>query len=77
VRAYVLVNVCAGEERELLRVLENVPGILRTDLTLGPYDVIAELEAPDVSGIGRLVTDAIRSANNVVETVTCLVIETT
>ncbi len=74
-RAYVLIRVHSGEEQNLIHLLQHVPGIIRTDFTLGPYDVIAELEAVDLPGIGRLVTDTIRSATGVVETVTCPVLE--
>ncbi len=74
-RAYILIRVRSGEEQSLRRMLEHVPGILRTDFTFGPYDLIAELQAPDLEGIGRLVTDTVRSASGVLETVTCLVME--
>ena len=74
-RAYVLIRVRSGEEQSLRRVLEHVPGILRTDSTFGPYDVITEIQAPDLAAIGRLVTETIRSAPSVLETVTCLVME--
>jgi DNA-binding Lrp family transcriptional regulator len=74
-RAYVLIRVRSGEEQSLRRVLEHGPGILRTDTTFGPYDVIAEIRAPDLVEIGRLVTETIRSAPGVLETVTCLVLE--
>ncbi len=74
-RAFVLIRVRSGEEQTLRRMLEHMPGILRTDSTFGPYDVIAELQAPDLAEIGRLVTDTVRSAPGVLETVTCLVME--
>ena len=44
-RAYVLVHVRTGQEREVTRALKGQPGILRADFTFGPYDVIAEVEA--------------------------------
>ncbi len=74
-RAYVLIRVHSGEEQSLLRVLQHTPGIVRTDVTFGPYDVIAEIKASDLGEIGRLVTDTVRSAPGVLETVTCLVME--
>ncbi len=74
-RAYVLIRVHSGEEQNLLRILQHVPGIIRIDFTLGPYDMIAEIQAPDLSGLGRLVSETIRTATGVVETVTCPVIE--
>ncbi len=73
-RAYVLISVRSGEERELIRTLQGVPGIVRADFTFGPYDVIAEVDLPDLASIGRLVTGTIRCEPEVTETVTCLVV---
>jgi hypothetical protein len=74
-RAYVLTRVRTGEEWELLKTLRTTPGILNADVTFGPFDVIAEIEAPDLVAIGRFVSETIRCAPGVVETVTCLAME--
>ena len=47
-RAYVLIHVRAGEEKHLTNTLKGKPGVLRADVTFGPYDVIAEVEAADL-----------------------------
>ncbi len=73
-RAYVLVTVRSGEEGNLLRALRGRPGITRADFTFGPYDVIVEVEMPDLASIGQLVSQTIRSEPGVTETVTCLVV---
>ncbi len=73
-RAYVLTRVRSGEEWELLRALRGTQGVLQADFTFGPYDVIAEIEATDLAGIGRFVSETIRCAPGVVETVTCLAV---
>ncbi len=73
-RAYVLITVRSGEEMELLRMLRQVPGVVRADFTFGPYDVITELELPDLNSIGKLVSGTIRCEPGVIETVTCLVV---
>ncbi len=72
-RAYVLIRVHSGDERELLRHLRQVQSIVRADFTFGPYDVITEVEAPDLTSLGRLVSETIRCQPGVIETVTCLV----
>jgi DNA-binding Lrp family transcriptional regulator len=74
-RAYVLVHVRSGEEREVVKMLKGVPGILRADFTFGPYDVIAEIEAADLKSVGNLVSGTIRAAPGVVDTLTCLAVE--
>ncbi len=74
-RAYVLVHVRSGEEREVVTLLKGVPGILRADFTFGPYDVISEIEVADLKSVGNLVSGTIRAAPGVVDTLTCLAVE--
>jgi len=62
-------------EKEVVRLVRQAAGVVRADATFGPYDVIAELEARDLSAVGRLVTDQIRTTPGVVDTLTCLVVE--
>ena len=49
-RAYVLVHCRPGEDRHLTGALKGQPGVLRADVTFGPYDVIVEVEAADLQG---------------------------
>lgn len=74
-RAYVLMDVRTGEEREVTRSLIGQHGVLRADFTFGPYDVIAEVEAPDLAALGRLVSGTIRATPGVLETITCLAVD--
>ncbi len=74
-RGYILVHVRAGEDRDLLRALKGQPGVLRADVTFGPYDVIVEVEAPDLPGLGKLVYNTIRVQPGVLDTLTCLAVE--
>jgi len=74
-RAYVLVHVRAGEQKHLTDTLTGMPGVLRADVTFGPYDVIAEVEASDLAGVGKLVYSTIRPQIGVLDTLTCLAVE--
>jgi uncharacterized protein with GYD domain len=74
-RAYVLVHVRTGEEREVTRALKGQTGIVRADFTFGPYDVITEVEAPDLAALGKLVSITIRAQPGVIDTLTCLAVE--
>lgn len=73
-RGYVLVHTRAGEERDVVNEIKNVPGILRADMTFGPYDLIVEVEAPDLVAIGKLVYGRVRATPGVTDTLTCLAI---
>ena len=74
-RAYILIHVRTGEERQITRTLKAVPGILRADFTFGPYDVIAEVEAADLATLGKLVSSTIRATPGVTDTLTCLAVD--
>lgn len=74
-RAYVLVHVHSGEEREVVKMVKGAPGVLRADFTFGPYDVIVEIEAADLHAVGKLVSGTIRAAPGVTDTLTCLAVE--
>ncbi len=74
-RAYVLTEVCTGQEQDLLRTLRNAPGVIRADHVFGPYDIIVEIDAPNLAAIGKLVFETIRCQPCVTETITCLAVE--
>lgn len=74
-RGYVLVHTRAGEERGIVKQLKGVPGIVKAVSTFGTYDVIVEVEAPDLAAIGKLVYDRIRATPGVIDTLTCLAVE--
>jgi uncharacterized protein with GYD domain len=54
--------------------LRGKEGIVLVDAITGEYDVIAQVEAPDVPGVGRLILERIQSADGVVKTITCLAV---
>jgi len=74
-RAYVLVHCRPGEDRHLVAALKGQPGVLRADVTFGPYDTIIEIEAPDLLGVGKIVYGTIRPQPGVIDTLTCLAVE--
>src|SRR6266852_7563437 len=74
VRAYVLINASAGKAIDVARSLQGVTGIQHADAITGEYDVIAQVEAPDVAGIGTIIVDKIQKVDGVFKTVTCLAV---
>lgn len=74
IRAYVLITATAGKALEVVERLRSSPGVLHADAITGEYDVIAQLEAEDVAGVGRLVVGNVQ-ANGVLKTITCLVVQ--
>ena len=74
IRAYVLVTASAGKAQHVADALRGSDGIVMVDAITGEYDVIAQVEASEVPGIGRLILDRIQSADGVVKTITCLAV---
>ncbi len=82
-KGYVLINTDIGAELNVIKTLRSVksqPGagyISGADLTFGPYDIVATIEASDLGELGRIVSTSIRGAPGVSQTVTCVAIEVT
>jgi DNA-binding Lrp family transcriptional regulator len=73
-KAYILVHIRTGEIREVVRQLRRVDGVLEANMTFGPYDAVAVVEAEDVNTLGRIMASAIQPIPGVVDTLTCLAV---
>jgi DNA-binding Lrp family transcriptional regulator len=74
IRAYVLITATAGKALEVVDRLRASPGVVHADAITGEYDVIAEVQAEDIAGVGRLVVERVQ-ASGVLRTITCLVVQ--
>jgi len=74
-KAYVLVNIRTGEIREVVRQLKQVAGVIEANMTFGPYDAVAIVEARDVNHLGEVLSLGIQPIPGVIETLTCLAVE--
>ena len=75
VRAYVLINTNPGKALEVADSLKGQAGVVQADAITGEYDVIAQVQAADVAGIGALIVDKVQGAKGVFKTVTCLAVQ--
>ncbi len=79
VRAYVLVECEAARSGAVSGGLRHLAvahaEVLSADSVSGPFDLIVQLESPDLDGLGQAVTQGIQKISGVSRTVTCLVIE--
>jgi len=73
VKAFVLIETGVGKTKEVVTALGKVEGVKSADAVMGPYDVIATIEAKDLEGIGNLVTEKIHPISGVSRTITCFV----
>ena len=71
-RAYILVKVASGREREALEALQNIAALEEIDFLFGEYDYILTVHSTDPATLARLITMRIRRAAGVVQTTTLL-----
>ena len=71
-RAFVLIETAVGKTKDVVATIRAVNEVASVDAVTGPYDIIAILEASDLSAVGDVVTGRIHTVPGVVRTVTCL-----
>lgn len=71
-RAYVLVRVKTGSERETLDAFQSIASLEEIDFLFGEWDYILTVQATDTATLARLITTRIRRAPGVLSTATLL-----
>ena len=74
-KAYVMIHVRPGSVLEVVRNLRRVKGVLEANMTFGPYDAVAVVQASDVNAMGTLLAGEVQPIPGVIDTLTCLVVE--
>jgi len=74
-KAYVLIKVRAGEVKEVVRQLRRTDKIFEANMTFGPYDAVAVIEAADINMIGNIIATSVQPIPGVEETMTCLAVD--
>jgi len=74
-KAYVLIKIRAGEVKDVVRQLRKTDKIVEANMTFGPYDAVAVVEAQDISAMGNLIASLIQPIPGVEQTLTCLAVE--
>jgi len=75
VRAYVLISASPGKAIEVANKLARQDGVIQADAITGEYDVIAQVQADDVAGVGALIVEKVQRVDGVFKTVTCLAVQ--
>jgi DNA-binding Lrp family transcriptional regulator len=75
VRAYVLISTSPGKAIDVASRLQGQEGVVQADAITGEYDVIAQVQAEDVAGVGALIVEKIQRIEGVFKTVTCLAVQ--
>ena len=72
VKAYVLVVTNPGATKTVFTKLQAVTGITACFEVMGPYDIVAEIEADDLAQVPKILGEHIRTIEGV-ESTTSLV----
>jgi DNA-binding Lrp family transcriptional regulator len=74
-RAYVLINVEAGAENEVLKDLKEIQAVKEAHTIYGVYDIIARVETGNMEELKNVVSWKIRRLDNVRSTITTICVE--
>ena len=74
-RAFVLLNVEAGSEDNVLKQLKQIGVVEEAYVSYGVYDLIIKVKADTMEELKEAVTRKIRTANQVRSTLTLIMME--
>ncbi len=74
-KAFILIHVRPGCIPEVIKNLKRIKGVVEAHMTFGPYDVVAVVEVDAFKNLGPLVASEIQALPCVIDTITCLVVE--
>lgn len=74
-KAYVLIKIRPGDIKEVVSRLRETAHVLEANMTFGPYDAVAVVEAGDLGALGTLIASSIQPMPGVEQTLTCLAVE--
>ena len=71
-RAWILIETQVGQVQQATEALRSLEGIKSADIVAGPFDIIALVEAPDMTAMAELVTGRVQAIHGVMRTITCV-----
>ncbi len=74
VQAYVLVQTEVGKAGPVAAAIAAIDGVITAEDVIGPYEVIARVQADAAEDLGPLVLTRIQGVAGVTRTVTCMVV---
>ncbi|MCZ6867689.1 MAG: Lrp/AsnC ligand binding domain-containing protein [Dehalococcoidia bacterium] len=72
IKAYVLINSETAYTYQVVEKIKGISGVVEIHEVLGPYDIVAEVEAADIDSILHILRQEIRVILGVRNTVTCI-----
>lgn len=75
ISAYVFIETAVAKAKEVNKSVKKIDGVKSCNAVTGPYDVIAFVEASDISHLGEFVVAKIQSIPGVIRTLTNVIAE--
>ncbi|MDK2896107.1 MAG: hypothetical protein PWP04_227 [Candidatus Atribacteria bacterium] len=74
IQAYILIQAQTGKAQAIKKELLTLPGCLRVDRVMGPFDLIVLVEAESNREVGEVILKEIQALPGVKRTLTCPII---
>ena len=71
-QTYILLDTIPGSVREVAEMLRELENVRTVDTVVGPHDIIAVVDTPDMDTLGDLLEKQVRTIPGVVRTTTCI-----
>jgi DNA-binding Lrp family transcriptional regulator len=72
-KAYMFVNAMRGQSMALTKALRSLEGVTGADAITGDYDIVATVEARDLSELRATMT-GVQQIDGILKTTTCMVL---
>lgn len=72
IKAFVLIVVDPAETQNVFATLQAVEGITEIYQVMGPYDLVAVIDAPSITQVPSLISQHIRAVDGIESTTTCV-----
>ena len=69
-----LIQTDVGKAAQVAQQLSSIDGVTVAHGVTGPYDVIAQAEAPSMDDLGRMVVRDMQQIEGITRTITCPVV---
>jgi DNA-binding Lrp family transcriptional regulator len=70
-KAWVLIQTEVGRAGEVAAAVTAIDGVDLSEVTAGPFDVIAKVQAPSLDALGRLIVSRVQAVPGTMRTLTC------
>ena len=73
-QAYILIQTDVGKATSVTAALRALTGVVSAEEVIGPYDLIAKVEAASVEALGAEIIKQIQQVPGITRTLTCSVV---